>query len=66
MKAERQRLGALIACLAAPITAVAALSGNIAGHMHISQASLLIGDGIAAAVLLLLLMASARGRDKGY
>jgi hypothetical protein len=55
-----------VACLAAPITVVAALSGNISGHIRISQASLLIGDGIAAAVLLLLLVTSARRRDRGY
>jgi outer membrane scaffolding protein for murein synthesis (MipA/OmpV family) len=52
--------GALIACLAAPVTTVAALSGTIAGKLGMSQTSLLIGDGVMAVLLFALLIWTLR------
>jgi len=59
----KQRESALIACVAAPLIVLAALSENIARHLHVSQASFLIADG-AAALLLLLVVLSVRRRNQ--
>lgn len=59
MKRIRQinpSLGALIACLAAPITIVAA----IAPRTGISLSTLLLADGIVAVVLVLVLVVKYR------
>lgn len=48
---ERRKRGALLACLAAPVTVIAALSSTIAGKVGTSQMELLIGDATLAAVL---------------
>lgn len=55
------RLGGLIACLAAPLTTVAALSGTIAPKLGVSQGSVLAADGVALAALLALLAWRLRG-----
>ena len=44
-KFGRQKIAALIACLAEAIMAVAALSGRIVRHLAISQTGVLTGDG---------------------
>jgi hypothetical protein len=60
MNTDRRKTGALIACLAAPITGSAALSGSIARNLGTSQASLLVADGVAVIVLLVILAVSRR------
>lgn len=58
MQANKRTLGgALAAILTAPVTIVAALSGNIAPHLGISQGVLLIGDAVAAAIVFFALIA---------
>ena len=61
MQANKRSLAAaLAAVLAAPITIVAALSGNISKHIGISQGALLIADGMAILIVFLLLAMKLR------
>jgi len=59
----KHQLRDFVACLAAPITVVATLSGNIAPHIGISQAALLIADA-AAWGLLVLILAMITGAER--
>lgn len=61
MQANKRTLaGALLATFAAPITIVAALSGNIAPHLGITQGALLMGDAVAGAAIVFFVLISMK------
>ena len=64
MTSQTEKVGALVACLAAPIIVVAALSGNIARHIRMSQSSLLIGDTVIAAMLVFFVAMNSKRRNR--
>jgi len=54
LRINRRMMGGLIACFAAPVTAIAALSQNISRIVGISQSTLLTCDAAFAGILILL------------
>jgi hypothetical protein len=60
-KSKRSRAGALIACMAAPVTAIAALSTAIAPVLGISERTLLAADiGLAGALFVIVVWTARR------
>jgi len=60
---KRKYVGALIACLAAPLTLIAVLSGNISRNLRISQGGLLIADVLVMIIIFAALLMSRKQED---